>query len=426
MIIAGSILTEPSHAPEPGWLRVEDGRIVEVREGAPPRDLAPPDIGGGSANGGGRFLIVPAFIDAHMHFPQIDSIGCDGLPLLEWLQEIIFPAEAWWGRGAASSMMRTAARRLLRAGTCGVAGYLTSHDAVNHQALSALARSTPLRFIAGRVGMDRNAPDELCAADLERATMRPLPSVRLAQPDGVDPADARRRISLNPRFAISCTEELLAEFGWASRDDRDLYVQTHLCESVPECAMIRELFPEDDHYTGVYDRFGLLHERTLLAHCVHLTAPEWALIAERRSIIVHCPAANIFLESGLFDLDAAREHDVRLALGSDVAAGSDIAMPRVARGMIETAKVRRLCGKGGVHIPSPAEAWTMITRGNADVLGWHDAGRIEVGAAADLLVLRVPDTWFDEHLVGRLIYNWSTHLIADRVLNGVRVDPEAW
>lgn len=219
----------------------------------------------------------------------------------------------------------------------------------------------------------------------------------------------------------------MAEIGWyaaeRARAGDPLWLQTHLAESPDECRRIGELFPDDPHYTAVYDRFGLLTDRMLLAHSIHLSDDEWRLIKERDSIPVHCPTANIFLGAGLFDLDKAREHDVRLALGTDVAAGPDVAMPRVARAMIETAKVRRITGVGGRHVPTPGEAWNMITRTNASLLGWDDCGRIEAGAAADLLVLRVPDTWLDEHLVGRLIHNWSPSLIEARVFNGTIVDP---
>ncbi len=141
-------------------------------------------------------------------------------------------------------------------------------------------------------------------------------------------------------------------------------------------------------------------------------------------MLVHCPTANTFLRSGMFDLDAARRHGIRLGLGSDVAAGPDTAMPRVARAMIEVAKLRAL--ESGVRearwIPTPAEAWAMITRVNAELLGFDGMGRLEPGAAADLLVLRT-DLPVDRHLLGRLIYTWSDDYIETVILNGRLTPP---
>lgn len=419
MLILGRLLIDPFRVspPEPGWIRVEGGRIAEIGFGDAPKGSGPPAAGGRDA------LICPAFLDAHNHLPQFGSVGCDGMPLLEWLRTVIFPAEGWWGRGGAMSAARASVRRLATAGTCGFAGYLTSHGEAGREVLGYLA-GTPMRFIAGRVAMDRNAPDDLTGDDRERARSRPvrppvLPSIGRAP---------RHVVSANPRFAVSCSEELLAEVGWWVKEHPGTWVQTHLAESMDECRLIRELFPNDRDYTSVYERFGLLTPRTLLGHAIHLSEDEWTLIAARQSIVVHCPTANTFLEAGLFDLAAAREHGVRVALGTDVAAGADVAMPRVARAMIEVAKMRRMTARGAeerarVAVPTPAEAWSMITRGNAALLGWEDTGRIEQGAAADLLVLRVPEGWIDTHLVGRLIYGWDDALIETRVFDARTVDP---
>lgn len=408
MVIQGLILLDPADPPAPGWLRVEAGRIAELRlsGSAPPGDYGP------ILGGPGR-LISPGFIDAHTHPPQFGVVGCDGMPLLDWLGRVVFPAEVWWGRGAASSEMRRAIAAMLREGSLGFAGWLTSHARASHEAIAELTGAPGLRAVVGRVAMDRNGPDELLAEDRWRAERSPTPSVLMPEPKS-----PRVTISANPRFAPACSEALLAEVGWALRDSPGLFVQTHLAESRAECGLVRELFPDDEHYTGVYDRLGLLGPTTLLAHCVHLSAEEWRLIARRGSVVVHCPTANTFLDSGLFDLDSARESGVQLALGSDLGAGPDVAMPRVARAMIETAKSRRSTVARSAHVPTPAEVWRLITRGNADALGWTDAGRIEVGAAADLLVLRAAESWFDEHLVGRLIYNWSHELIETRIVAG--------
>ena len=428
MRIHGKLLTDPDLPPEPGTLEMAPDaaglpRISAVRFGEAAS-------GAGDLGGHGR-LIVPAFTDAHFHAPQIDSVGCDGMGLLEWLDRVIFPAEAWWGRGYAEAGARTAAQRLLTQGTAGVAAYLSSHAGPSRDAVSLWRRRTPLRFHAGRSAMDREAPDDLTAEDREAARATPSPSPLLApfdEPAPPDAAQARCNVSANPRFAVSCTEELLAQIGWSVRAmeerlGRGVFVQTHLAETTPEVERVRELFPGSPHYTGVYDAAGLLGPRTLLAHAVHLSPEEWALIAERDAVVVHCPGANVFLRAGLFDLDAAREHGVRVGLGSDVAAGPDVAMPRVARQMIEVAKVRSMTLGRGVHVPTPAEAWRMITETNAALLGWPDAGRLEPGCRAEALVLRVPESRMDEHLVGRLIYNWDASLIEARVVNGEACDP---
>lgn len=421
LLVVGRLLLDPAHAPEPGWVRVEAGRIAEVGLGDPPRDASPRTVGGRDR------IVTPAFVDAHAHLPQIDSVGCDGLELLEWLAGVIFPAETWWGRGAALRDASTAIRRMSEQGTVGAAVYLSSHAQPAAEVLSLLAR-TPMRWHAGRVAMDRAAPEALTAEDRARAAMRPAPSPIATTPE---PA-GRLRVSANPRFAISCSDELLAEVGWAVRDAaavsplRAPFVQTHLAESIAECREIARLFPGDASYTAVYDRFGLLGPRSLMAHCIHMSADEWALMRSRGAIAVHCPTANLFLRSGFFDLDAAERAGVRVALGSDVAGGPDVAMPRVARAMIETAKIRALtagASQPAVRIPTPAEAWRLITRGNALALEWDDGGIIERGAAADLLVLRAPETWNDEHLVGRLIYNWQSDLIEHRVFQGLLADP---
>ncbi len=391
MIIAGRLILDPAHPPPLGWLAIEGDRIVHVGEGTPPEK---------SDLGDEHCLISPGFVDAHLHLPQFGCEGCDGLPLLRWLDEVIYPAEAAWADEQRA--MRDIARaygRLLHAGTLGYAGYLTSHftGVVN---VLRVSHQLPLRAIVGQAAVDRNVPAALLGQEL----------ARLARSER-----GRTDISVNPRFAVACSEALMRDL--AKRAGTEHFVQTHLSESRDECDRIRQLFPDDPSYTAVYDRMGLLGERTLLAHGVHLTDDEWNLIAERKSVVVHCPTANTFLRSGVFSLDAAREHGVRLALGSDVAAGPDVAMPRVARAMIDLAKVRAAMNPAA-YVPSAAEAWAMITRGNALALGFHDGGELAVGGAADVLVIRPPFA-IDAHAISRLIYTWDDGSIAHRIVAGV-------
>lgn len=413
MIVHGLLLLDPAEKPTPGWLRVDGGRIVEVCE----TSARPPDES--QRLGGPGRLITPGFIDAHLHPPQFDAVGCDGMPLMDWIDRIVYPAEIWWGRGAAASITRRCKRAMLTQGTLGFAAYLTSHGIASHEAVAELERTPSLRAIVGRVAMDRRAPDELTGEDRHfRVAQSPPVQVAIAKPES-----PRLERSVNPRFAPACSEELLAEIGWFIQEHPQTLVQTHLAEAVSECELVRSLFPDDPNYTSVYDRFGLLTRRTVLAHCLHLSPAEWELIAARGSVVAHCPAANLFLQSGLFDLDTCRDCGIRIALGSDLAAGPDLAMPRVARAMIETAKVRRLMVAPHAWIPTPADVWRQITRGNAEALGWMDSGRLEAGAWADLLILRPAESWFDEHLIGRLLYGWSPELIEHRVVAGELANP---
>ncbi|RMD60450.1 MAG: hypothetical protein D6824_09480, partial [Planctomycetota bacterium] len=310
MILHGLLLDDPSDPPPLGWLRVDEasGRIVEKQLGEPPRVAEEAPIGGRDA------VVCPGFIDAHTHPPQFDAVGVDGLPLLEWLDRVVYPAEIWWGRTGGVRLAERALDRLLHEGTLGVAGWLTSHAQAAWEVAQLAARGVrgnpPLRTILGRVAMDREAPEELVREDRLRAQQTPAPSPALP----AQPASSRCQVSVNPRFVVACTPELLAEIGWLLRDRPELVVQTHLAESPDELARTRELFPDAPHATAILDEHNLLGPRTLLAHCVHLTDEQWRLIAQRRCVVVHCPQANLFLRSGLFNLDKAREHGVRLAL----------------------------------------------------------------------------------------------------------------
>ena len=226
-------------------------------------------------------------------------------------------------------------------------------------------------------------------------------------------------MELNPRFALSCTSAMLERTGNDAAQS-GAFVHTHLAETQDECAAAMAAFPDALHYADVYDMHGLLGPRTLLAHCLHLSQPEWQLIAERGSAVVHCPTANTFLGAGVFDMRSAMEHGIRVGMGSDVAAGPEISMPRVARAMLDVARLRRAMIDADAIVPTTAQAWHMMTQGNADILGWHDTGRIAIGASADLLVLRPPFAIDpgDCQWISRLLYQWDDRWIAERILAG--------
>lgn len=401
MLITGTLLL-PDHRVgrngvrlAAGSLLVRNGRIAEVREGDPADE---PDLGGDDT------LILPGFIDAHLHLPQFDSIGEDGMELLEWLERVVYPAEARWADpDFAGAMALRACRHLAPFGTTGIAAYLTVH----HEASLAAARAVEafgLRAVVGQTLMDREAP-----ADLTRPALR-----LLAEADAfVESLKGRTRIeaAVTPRFAIACTPELLAGAGAIAKRTGSI-VQTHLAETEVECRRVAELF-DGTPYTEVYERAGLLGERTILGHGIRLDAAQRATLARTRSVIAHCPTANAFLRAGSMDRAGLLRDGVRLALGSDIAGGPDRSMVRVARAMLETAKAR------GDNPPDAAECWRQITAGNADALGWADSGRIAPTAWADLVLVTPDVPWRDApDPLARLLYAWDDRWIAATLAAG--------
>lgn len=375
-----------SAALRPGSIDVRHGRIVSVRA---------------ARSAGSDRVILPGFIDAHLHLPQFNSIGQDGLPLLDWLRRIIFPAERRWADARfAASMSRRIAREIVSFGTTGVVAYATSHHASARAALAALGRAG-LRGLVGQVLMDRPG-----APGLARPAARVLAeAVRLA------PASHGRMATiLTPRFAVSCSEQLMQGVGLIAARTGSL-IQTHLAETPEECRLVERIHKA--RYIQVYRRAGLLRPGSIFAHAVHLSNPDLRALARGRCLIAHCPTANLFLRSGAMDLARVRRAGVGVVLGSDVAGGPDRSMVRVARAMIETAK------RFGRAVPSPAQAWHAITAGNADALGWADAGRIARGGQADLVVIRPTIDWRSApDPLGALLYAWDDRWIERVFLAG--------
>ncbi len=398
MIVHGTLLmpdsTQACVALTPGHVQVDGAVIRHVR-------LDKGDAPDGSAQS--ETLVLPGFTDTHVHLPQFDSIGADGLDLLTWLDQIIFPAEAQWADADYAGQMATrVATRLIAAGTTGVGAYATVHAEGTRSALQAIAKAG-LRGVVGQVLMDQQAPAEL---------VRPAAEL-LAQAAAMEPA-GRIEPAVTPRFAISCSADLLAGAGRLARQT-GWTVQTHLAETEAECELVSRLHG-GLRYTKVYEQAGLLTERTILGHGIWLSAEDRSLLRERGCVVAHCPTANLFLSAGPMDLRAQVNAGVRLGLGSDVAGGPDVSMVRVARAMIETAKQVR----PEAPPPTAAEAWWSITRGNALAMGWADAGLLQEGAAADLVVIRPDIDWRRApDPLGALLYAWDDRWIETVIVNGL-------
>lgn len=401
MIVAGQLLLESDGTAHvsPGYLRVVGEVIEEVVQGEIP---SKPDLGGPG------FLIAPGLIDTHVHLPQFDTIGAHGLPLLEWLSGVTFPAEARWADADyAAAMTGRVATQLLAHGTTSVCAYSSVHHAATAAAMNTL-KATGIRGVVGQAMSDRFAPDDLVG---EPSALIDETADLLSR----FPAGGQVAAAITPRFAVSCSEAVLAGAGRLAVEHPNVLVQTHLSETLPECQLIGELFGGKS-YVEVYDEAGLVTDRTLFGHGIHLSGAERTRLHEARAIVAHCPTANSFLRSGAMDRQATLLAEQRLSLGSDIGGGYERSMVRVARAMLETASAL------GDHYPSPAEAWWQITAGNADAAGFADAGRLRAATPADLLVIKPDLPWLDSLVdpLAMLLFAWDDRWL-QRTLTAGRV-----
>ncbi len=399
MILAGQLLLDDGDGRcriAPGHIRFDDDLIVEVAEGEIPRSA---DFGGPDS------LISPGFIDAHLHLPQFDMIGAHGLPLLRWLNEFTYPAEAKWENSDyAHQMMDRVLSYLVGMGTTGICAFATVHHDSAKVALET-ATEWGMRGVIGQVLMDREAPTELC-----RETVQLLDEA--AELGQRFPPHRRMAAAVTPRFAMTCSEELLQGAAVISWEQRSM-IQSHLAETADECAIVSGLFGGRS-YVEIYQHAGLLNERAVYGHGIHLDSGDRSMIAQANSVVAHCPTANSFLRSGTMNRSQLIVDDVRLAIGSDIGAGYERSMVRTARAMIESAATL------GNDIPSAAAAWYAITAGNADALGWKDAGRLQVGSPADVVVIEPDVPWLASNIdpLANLMFAWDDRWITRTFLQG--------
>lgn len=319
-------------------------------------------------------LIMPGFIDPHLHFPQVQVIASWGAQLLDWLNGYTFPEETRFADpDHAAAMAPRFFDLLLAHGTTTAVAFCSVHSA-SSDAFFAEAARRGLRMIGGKVMMDRNAPDGL--RDSAQAGHDETHAM-IARWHG----QGRGLCAITPRFAITSTPAQLEAAGALARAHPELHVQTHMSENRDEIALTLELFPQARDYLDVYDRFGLLGPRTLLGHCIHLSARERARMAETGAVAVFCPTSNLFLGSGLYDDAALKAAGVRRAIATDIGGGTSYSMLRT---LDEGYKVLALQGQR-LH---PFSSFWRITLGNAGALGLeHLIGTLDAGSEADLVVL---------------------------------------
>jgi len=356
---------------EDGLLIVADGHVVaagpyaalahRLAAGTPVQDLRDK-------------LIVPGFIDTHIHFPQTDMIASPAPGLLPWLDQYTFPTERGFADPAyARDTARFFVDELLACGTTTALVYCTVHKD-SADALFSESASRNLRMVAGKVLMDRHCPEFL------RDT---------AQSGYDDSAEliarwhnrGRQMYALTPRFAPTSTDAQLRACGELARLHPDVFIQSHVAENTDEVKWVADLFPGHRSYLDVYDHYGLLRRRAVYGHCIYLDDEDRKRMAQTGSIAAHCPTSNLFLGSGLFDFAKADETGLPLALATDVGGGTSFSMLQT---MNEAHKVARL---GGYHLNATRMFW-LATAGAAQVLDLDDkVGTLKPGSEADFVVL---------------------------------------
>jgi guanine deaminase len=354
-----------------GLLVVEDGHVTHCGDAA---TLLPTLKAGTLVEDHRGRLIVPGFVDTHIHFAQTDVIASYGTQLLEWLDRYTFPAErAFADAHHATEVAQVFVRELLRNGTTTALVFGTVHPQ-SVDAVFEAAEARGMRLIAGKVLMDRNCPEYLRdTAELGYAESKTL----IARWHG----RGRMLYAVTPRFAPTSSDAQLAACGRLLREHPDVRLQSHLAENLGEVRWVAELFPGSRSYLDVYDRFGLLRPGALYAHCIHLDAADRRRMAETGTAMAFCPTSNLFLGSGLFDLQAATDAGVRVGLGTDVGGGTSFS---ILRTMDEAYKVQQL---GGRQL-SPLRAFYLATLGGARALGVErQIGSFEPGREADFIVL---------------------------------------
>ena len=356
---------------EDGLLVVENGIVLEAGEA--PTLLTQLADNTKIVEYNGK-IIVPGVIDCHVHFPQLDIVASYGEQLLDWLNRYAYPAEAKFAHlEYAREIAGVFLDELLKNGTTTALVFGTVHKHSADVILQA-AESRGMRLIAGKVLMDINCPAEL----------QDTPESGYAESKAlIEQWHGRARLgyAITPRFAITSSDQQLQAAGRLAREYPDVWMHTHLAENKAEVDLIAQRFPKSRSYLDVYDQFGLLRERSVFAHCLHMNEEDRQCMAAKGGAAAFCPTSNLFLGSGLFDLRAMRAAKIRVGMGTDIGGGTSLSLLRTAS---EAYKVLHLQDEA---LPA-SRALYLATLGAAEALYLEDKiGNFESGKEADFVVL---------------------------------------
>jgi guanine deaminase len=330
----------------------------------------------------GAVAIFPGLIDCHAHLPQYSAVARGESQLLPWLRENIFPVEREFTGPKAREECPLFFHELARNGTTTAMLYAAIYEDSCEIGFEAAERSG-LRVILGKMMMDLGSYGQLQPKKILSVSL--IESERLCRKwHGAD--NGRLEYAFSPRFAVTCSEKLMRSAGELAQRF-GAYLQTHLAENREEIEKVHHLHMSARDYTDVYEKYGLLTPKTMLGHCIHLSAREIDAIAAAQSNIAHCPTSNLFLGSGLFKLDQLLKAGLAIGLGSDVGAGPELNMWQVMRAALDVQKVRSM-SEPALQRLRPSEAFYLATSGGARALGKSAIiGSLDAGKEADLTVV---------------------------------------
>lgn len=376
-----------------------DGTIVSIDDAANLPDV--PVTWPGTA-------ILPGFIDTHIHFPQTRILGSASGPLLDWLDLSVYPEEERFiDRSYAEGVATQFCEALLAQGTTAAGVFSSSHPDATDALFAELDRRG-LRAQAGLTLMNRGAPAELL---LDTDAAIEAAEALIERWHGHD--NGRLRFCVTPRFALGCDARLLGAAAELA-ELHDLHIQTHLSENSAELRDTAKAFPGAADYLAVYEQHGLVGDRSIFAHCIHLSDSEWQRIARHDAVVAHCPDSNFFLASGTMPLAGVLDRGIRVGLGTDMGAGRTFSMQRIASSAYDASLIN------GEPVSPESLIW-LATRGGADALGFSDrVGCVAPGYEADLVAIDIPDDISGQRLFDALLFNLDRPAVRATVIRGVQ------
>jgi guanine deaminase len=357
---------------------IEDGKVKDVGPAGAMLSKVPTGVEIASYK---NSVILPGFIDSHVHYPQTQIIGAYGEQLLDWLNNYTFIAEQQFAnKDHAAEVADVFLNECLKNGVTSATVYCTVYPQ-SVDAFFEAAEQRNMRVQAGKITMDRFAPEALLDTP-QRAYDESAALARKWHGRG------RAEYVITPRFVPTSTPEQLEMVGQLAKDFPTALIQSHVSENVSEVAWVKELYPECSSYTNVYEKYGLMRERAIYGHGIHLTEEELEIFSGTGASIAHCPTSNFFLGSGAFNVRKAKEsrRPVKVGLATDLGAGTSFSMLQTLN---EAYKAAQLNG----YPLSAGHAFYLATRGSAAALGLEDkVGSIAPGMEADITVLNLYST----------------------------------